>query len=595
VTEAFGDPVNGSSASRLAAIRSELQETQALLADRARMSRELVARSTALMSGLRDQLRDAREQLDHRTRRSEEINTQHKLTMSRGRLALRAAERSLGRARDGLTDLYELAPIPFLTLSRHATINAINEAGSLFLGTPKAYLLGRPFTMLLAASDRVRFRRRVGVLGRGHGTTRFELTLQLRTGRVPIEMAASATPEGSVHIALVDLRERLRLEAERSALAVKAEASRAASAAKDEFLAMLSHELRAPLTPVVVGVGVLERAFRDSNADVGELFALIHRNLRHEVRLIDDLLDVTALARGKLALVKRVVDLRGIVEDAVEQVAVDAKEKSVRVDVDVSAGPSHVDGDADRMVQVFANLLRNAVRFSPPRTRVSISARIEAARAVVRVRDAGPGVPPRDRERIFERFVQGSRGQPSGGLGLGLAIAREVVVAHGGEIEVLSPKKGRGAVFEVRLALAEPEAPASDAPAQLPSLDALPVGASRRILYVEDHPDTGLLVASFLREAGHQVKLASSVAGALAYDGDPIDLLVSDIGLPDGSGLDLMRRLRAKRPLAGIALSGYGTDEDVQRSREAGFQQHLVKPIDVPRLLRAIDEVAAPR
>jgi signal transduction histidine kinase/CheY-like chemotaxis protein len=386
-----------------------------------------------------------------------------------------------------------------------------------------------------------------------------------------------------------------RLDAERSENAVRIETARAASEAKDDFLAMLSHELRAPLTPVVVGLGILERACREAGVGSADLFALLHRNLRHEVRLIDDLLDMTALARGKLALVRRPIDLSIVLEDALEQVGVDADDKGVRLVLDLGDEAQWVDGDPDRLVQVFANLLRNAVKFSPEGTTVSMGAERQGDDVVVRVRDAGPGVAPADRERIFARFVQGRGGRP-GGLGLGLAIARDIVTAHGGKIDVRSGRGRKGAVFEVRLARAAAlETVELGAPVAV-SAPAHPAASEgKRILLVEDHVDTGRIVASMLRQAGHEVTLAGSVAAALAHADERVDIVVSDMGLPDGSGLDLMRRLCAERPLAGIALSGYGTDEDVRRSHEAGFQQHLVKPIDVPRLLRAIDELTGPR
>ena len=544
-------------------LRRRLEAAQTLLAERAHLVSELT---------------------NHR----EELQAQNEMLVK--------AERELWLARDALTDLYELAPIPYLTLTGATVISAVNLAASRFLGGGKASMLGKPFAMFVALADRQRFRRHIAACRRSGGVTSVELTLLAPGEAAAVQLSSTLSQNGWIYTAVVDLRERQRAETERRELAVKAEAARVASQAKDEFLATLSHELRTPLTPVTVAVSALERACADAGIPNRELFATLHRNLGHEVRLIDDLLDVTRLAHGKLSMESQLVDLHAIVHEAAEQVRAIADGKGVRLGVELRAARHHVRGDADRLRQVFANLLRNGIKFTPPRGRlVTVASQTHGNRVTVEVRDAGMGIAPQDHARIFDRFAQGSTTGSRDGLGLGLAIARDIVQAHGGEIGVDSAGQGLGAAFHVRLAcVAAKRVAVTTQPRSAPVVPAAASGTSKRILFVEDHSDTASVMAMVLQQAGHRVTLAESVTAALAHAQDPIDVVISDIGLPDGSGLDLMRQLRAQRPLPGIALSGYGTDEDIDRSREAGFQQHFVKPVDLLELLRAIEELTRP-
>jgi signal transduction histidine kinase len=385
----------------------------------------------------------------------------------------------------------------------------------------------------------------------------------------------------------------------------------AASKAKDDFLAALSHELRTPLTPVLALVSALrkdERLAPDVRADM----ALIHRNIMLEARLIDDLLDLTKIARGKLELRLENFDLCPVLAHALHTCRdADTGGRNLLWEPALCPGPIPLLGDSARLTQVFWNILKNAAKFTPEGGKISVQAELEESAGAkwvrVAIADSGVGIEPAALPRIFDAFEQGGRGvtRQFGGLGLGLAISRAIVDLHQGTITAASAGVGRGATFTVRLPCHQA---ALEPPPAGGSSEGQPVrntADSSHILLVEDHSDTALIMARMLRRAGFQVTQAISVADALAkvaaVQGEldasgrahPVQLVVSDLGLPDGSGVDLMRQLRARHHLTGIALSGFGMEEDVRRSHEAGFTAHLTKPIDFNRLLGAIREQLA--
>ncbi|MGE5610067.1 MAG: response regulator [Bacillota bacterium] len=360
-----------------------------------------------------------------------------------------------------------------------------------------------------------------------------------------------------------------------------------ASRAKDHFLAVLSHELRTPLTPVVTALFMLQ-AKSGHDAETREGLEMIRRNVELETQLIDDLLDVTRIAKGKIELVRKPIRLCQIIHRAVEVVQADVEAKRLQLDVEVKDIPCIVDADATRLQQVFWNLLRNAIKFTPCGGRIGVRCQTDGdGHAVVDVQDSGEGIEPDALSRIFNAFEQAERSitRQFGGLGLGLTISKAMVELHGGTIDAYSEGKGKGACFSVRLPLVaatpEPESPAATPPHAVAPL---------RILLVEDHGDTAKMMRQLLMLDGHAVERAADMASALeAAARHPFDLLISDLGLPDRSGLDLMRELRAQGySLPGIALSGYGQEEDIRRSKEAGFATHLTKPTNPEKLTEAI-------
>jgi signal transduction histidine kinase/CheY-like chemotaxis protein len=384
--------------------------------------------------------------------------------------------------------------------------------------------------------------------------------------------------------------------AQRAALAVDnarlfGEAA-AAVQAKDHFLAVLSHELRTPLTPALMTLGRLMEApgLRD---DLRADLDLVRRNVELESKLLDDLIDLTRLSRGTFALHQEVTDLHPLVQHAVDVFcSSQIQRKQLDCKADLTAVDHHVWGDPVRLQQILWNLLQNAVKFTPDRGRIAARTWNEPGGLFkISVADNGIGIEPEVLPRIFDVFEQGARSvhRRFGGLGLGLAVCKALVELHGGTIEAASGGKGRGASLTVTLPTA-PAPPRAEAPA---SPAAVRPARSLRILLVEDHEDTLHVMAAFLETAHHQVHVAQDVASALALAGrHDFDLVVSDLGLPDGSGLDLMRKLRESHGLKGVAVSGYGTAEDVAQSLAAGFVEHLTKPLYPAKLKEAIIRAA---
>ncbi len=373
----------------------------------------------------------------------------------------------------------------------------------------------------------------------------------------------------------------------------------AASEAKDHFLAVLSHELRTPLTPVLVTVQLLE-GDPTITPEAREALATVRRNVELEARLIDDLLDLTRVARGKLQLNLQEVDLNLVVRQAMEICSPEAAEKGVRLVLDCVADSSRTIGDPGRLQQIFWNLIKNGVKFTPAGGEIRVRCRNEqladAQRVVVSVHDTGVGIEPEVLSRVFDAFEQGSRtiSRQFGGLGLGLAISKALVDMHAGHITAQSAGPGRGAVFSVSLPAARGE---HVRPRRPPRTDLRPLmeadTPALHVLLVEDHVDSARVLVRLLRRLGYRVTHAKDVATALqAARQEGFDLLISDLGLPDGTGHDLMRQLSAEMPTLGIALSGYGMEVDIQRSREAGFAEHLTKPVNVEQLQSAIERVA---
>jgi PAS domain S-box-containing protein len=401
-----------------------------------------------------------------------------------------------------------------------------------------------------------------------------------------------APHERKVALIFNDITERKQTEI---ALRESEERARAASVAKDNFLAQLSHELRTPLTPVLMTAAAL-RDDPSMSPAAREAFAMIERNVALEARLIDDLLDLTRVTRGKLALRTETCDLHLLLRQAAEIVRDEMREKQIALTLDLTARYTHGRGDPARLQQVFWNLLRNAVNFTPRGGRITILSRDEPATAkdgsgatiCIEVTDSGIGFDSCHAENLFEPFYQG-KGSESAGLGLGLAIARALVELHHGAIKAESPGVGRGATFTVHLPVS-PSAPMATADSSSPpaASDRQPT-PSMRLLLVEDHEATMRVLTNLLTRDGHIVTGASTITAALdAARSHTFDAVVSDLGLPDGTGIQLMKTLRDEHQLTGIALSGYGMESDLRRSKEAGFAAHLVKPVNFEELRTAL-------
>jgi signal transduction histidine kinase/CheY-like chemotaxis protein len=370
-----------------------------------------------------------------------------------------------------------------------------------------------------------------------------------------------------------------------------------ANAAKDQFLALLSHELRNPLSPVIAMVGELEASVPDSPS-VREALEVIRRNVELEARLIDDLLDVTRIAKGKLQLSFEIICVHQILHRAYEICREDIAAKNLQVEFRLRAAYTHVEGDPARLQQVFWNLIKNSVKFTPEKGRIIIETVNPAPEEIeIRITDTGIGIEPEKVGKIFNAFEQGqiSITRRFGGLGLGLAISKALIDAHGGKINVESPGKDRGSTFSLRLKTVAAPAVAGDGAEEAPTISRkkeIPKPSQRRVLVVDDHQDTCTGMKMMLERRGYEITVAYSAEQAVqkAHNQD-FDLLISDIGLPGRNGYELMRELRESKGMPGIALTGFGSEHDISKARAAGFAKHLTKPINFEQLQEAIQSL----
>ncbi len=390
-----------------------------------------------------------------------------------------------------------------------------------------------------------------------------------------------------VHVSLAQLRRRLLDRAEEARRAAED-----ATRAKDEFLAMLGHELRNPLSPIVLAVQLMR--LRGVNS---KELSVIERQLKQLMRLVDDLLDVSRITRGKVELHKERTSIAEVVKRAAETTQPLFQERQQALALDVP-GDLFVDGDPTRLQQVLANLLTNASKYSDPGTGVGVSAKTVGEGVEIRVRDHGIGIRPEMRERVFELFVQQPQAldRAAGGLGLGLAIVKNLVASHGGSVRVESDGPGTGSEFIVTL----PSLPAAGGgarPAATGAATAAPRGAPVcRVLVVEDSADGATMLADSLASMGHEVRVAHDGRAALdmAASFHP-DVAVLDIGLPEMSGYELaahLRELPGGRAIRFVAATGYGRSRDRVTSMAAGFVDHLVKPVNLDRLREIVAEAA---
>jgi signal transduction histidine kinase len=401
---------------------------------------------------------------------------------------------------------------------------------------------------------------------------------------------------GAVGVAL-DITERKKGEQHLQAAKDLAET---ATQAKDRFLAMLSHELRTPLTPALAAASMLQ-SDPQLTEGVREDVEMIRRNIELEVRLIDDLLDLTRISKGKIEFRFETESIHHLLHGAIDICRDEVAEKGLTLQTDFRAGHAHVAGDGARLRQVFWNLLKNAVKFTATGGEITLRTSDGAdGRIIVDIVDTGAGIEPEVLPHVFDAFQQGGASvtRSFGGLGLGLAISKALVEAHHGTIEARSDGRDRGATFRIELPTA-PAPTSTPTPVEAPArhyddASGAPHAARRlEILLVEDHHDTARVLKRLLDRSGHHVRTADTVHAALAAaDAEPVDIVVSDLGLPDGTGFELMRQLVQRHHLKGIALSGFGTDQDVARSHEAGFACHLTKPVDFRRLEEAIERVS---
>lgn len=414
------------------------------------------------------------------------------------------------------------------------------------------------------------------------------LTKDGRCVSVSVRLSRMLDPAGrSIGISSIarDITERKRVE----------EALRLADHRKDAFLATLAHELRNPLAPIRYATRLLEPGVPPQMAS--DARKMIDRQLAHMAHLLDDLLDVSRVTRGVLEIRREQLDLREVIETALTAARPLFEAADQKLLAALPAEPLPVNGDAVRLAQILGNLLHNATKYTPAGGQIALSAAVAGDEVIVSVKDDGVGIAPEGLASIFELFVQldpaGTRA--AGGLGIGLSLARDLIRLHGGQIEAHSGGRGLGSEFVIRLPLARETPALTEAIAAPEKVTAL--GASSvRVLIVDDNIDAATSLSYVLTLAGYQVRIAHDGAGALEVAGElRPDVVLLDIGLPGMSGHDVARRLRAEawgRDLQLIAVTGWGQDGDRAKSLEAGFDEHLTKPIDPETLLQRISRAA---
>jgi PAS domain S-box-containing protein len=498
---------------------------------------------------------------------------------------------------DRYFELFNSAPVGYLLLDMNGIVAEINQAGCRLLNASASQVLRRPMLVLVTRDHRHDFLEHMRRVRHSAETIECEIVLQFRDGpSIPVRLSSRRSPHAERPMCwtvMIDLTEQRRLtldrqRAERERLQAEHEelAARTRSAAKDRFLATLSHELRTPLTPALFAASMLmslpglpEIARRSAET--------IKRNIELEARLIDDLLDVTRVARDKLQLDRSIIDVHAVVRDSLAICSLAADTKNVRLHFEPSALRLRVDADPLRLRQVFWNLIDNAIKFTPSGGSVVVgTSNDEAGTVRVSVTDSGVGVDPDRIPALFTPFEQSGDRRGNRGLGLGLAICKGIVEAHGGWIGGSSRGPGQGATFEVELATVSDSMPTTEMTVLHHALTRSEPHARLRILIVEDHKDSADLLQAWLSDEGHEVHIEHTLQAAVARATEPWDVLVSDLGLPDGSGLDVARAFRAHTNPACrmIALSGYGAPADIEASQRAGFDFHVVKPAGVSRI-----------
>ncbi len=504
------------------------------------------------------------------------------------------AEEELREAEERMRSVVDHVVDGIVTIDEHGHVESFNPAAQRIFGYALEEVVGRNVKILMPEpyhgehDGYLSNYRRTGQ-ARIIGIGREVLGRRKDGSTFPMELAVSEFHVGARRYftgIVRDITERKRLE---SQLQQRLEELAEADRQKNEFLAMLAHELRNPLGPMRNALYLMRMAPDTASHEAAQ--AMIERQLQQLVRLVDDLLDISRIIRGKIELQRERLDLVTALRRAVEtaQPIIDAGGHVL--EMELPSKPVCVMGDLIRLSQVIGNLLTNAAKYSARPGRIHVRLAQEGDRAVLVVRDEGDGIEPELLPHIFDLFVQGehSLARSQGGLGIGLTLVRRLVEMHDGEVSASSAGKGRGSAFAIRLPAI---APVDIAAPQPRDQERAPAGVSRRVLVVDDNVDAAHSMAGVLELFGHSVHYVHdgpAALGAVAHFCP--DLVVLDIGLPGMDGYEVARRLRAmpgfgRKPIVGV--TGYGQDEDRRRSREAGFDHHLVKPVDPEALQRLV-------
>jgi PAS domain S-box-containing protein len=498
---------------------------------------------------------------------------------------------------------------PVVVIDPWGRIVELNQAAQRLIGRPMSQIIGSPaapaFAHWCSLSEHLG-----EIINRGEAA--FEVEGPTASGPSRYDARISKLGDGDRPagwvVVLRDISELKRAAEERLRMlreqAARAEAE-AASVAKDRLLATVSHELRTPLTPVLATVTAM-LADSDTPDSLRSVLEMIRRNVVLEARLIDDLLDLSRIRRGSLELRRELIDAHHLVDQVIEICRADLLTAGLALVVDLGARRHHIDADPIRFQQALWNLMKNAIKFTPADGQVAVRScnREGTSNAfgppdlVIEFSDTGIGIKPDILPRIFDVLDHGgiTTSRRLGGLGLGLTISRSIVEQHGGRLSADSAGAGLGATFTIKMSTVSAPAVrfAEDAPSCAPASAVAAITRPVRILLVEDNDDTLHYLSKLLSRRGYHVQTAADMNSALRLASEAqFDVLVSDIELPDGSGLEIMWRLRTGRAIPAIALSGFGSPADVEQSRSAGFAIHLAKPVDFRRLEQAIQRLVA--
>jgi PAS domain S-box-containing protein len=570
-----------------------LRAKVAVFVDLHRMNLAL-ARANAALEGEVRQRQLAEESLRRMNAELESRVAQRTNELTAANSALRAGEAQLRLVADH-------AAVFLAHVDREHRFRYVNKAYAQRYGLAPEEIVGRDLSRLIGQAGYAACRQ---YLEHALNGERVEFEVEIPDERIgPHWLQVSYEPErapagevSGVVAVLTDVTARKRAEQE---MVRARDEAMAASRAKDDFLAALSHELRTPLSPVLL---IASAAANNAEipAEVRADFSCIAKNALLEARLIDDLLDLTRITRGKMTLDLRTVDVHQVLEDAIATVRADLEEKNLVLVLEWAAANHVAEADSARLQQVFWNVLKNAVKFTPAGGRIRVETRslTESNEMTVTITDSGIGMSSDELARVFNAFTQGDHATGTGahrfgGLGLGLAISRMLMQLHSGSVHAFSPGSGKGSTFVIRIPLSA--APLPTAPGALGedagSRPPVP-GGRNPILLVEDHEPTRSVLTNLLQQRGYEVVGTDTVAEALRVAGTrTFEFVVSDLGLPDGNGYELMQELRQRHGLKGIALSGYGMEQDIERSREAGFVGHLTKPVTFRTLERVIESI----
>ena len=503
-----------------------------------------------------------------------------------------ARARRLQQAQAQLAAIVESSDDAIVSKTLKGIVQSWNIGAQRIFGYTADEMIGQPIDILFPPD---RKKEEPAILARicaGERVDHFE-TIRVRKDGTLLEVSVTISPVrdhtgkiiGASKIAR-DITAQKRLERELHEARLAAET---ANRAKDDFLSILSHELRTPLSPALGALSMLETR-SEIPADVREELQIIRRNVETEARLVDDLLDVTRISRGKIELRFELLDTHGALRNTLAMFQSEIIAKQLQVQLQLDAGEHFIWADSGRLQQVFLNLLSNAVKFTPRCGRITISSSNPLPNRIrVEFSDTGIGIEQPLLATIFRPFEQGETTvtRRYGGLGLGLAITRSLVEMHHGSVAVTSPGPGKGATFTLEFTTlpASAQRDATRAAANKPQV-------KLRILLVEDHADTRRVMIRLLESFGCTVAASETVAGAVALaEAQPFDLVISDIGLPDGTGVELLEQVRRTQPsLRGIAISGFGQTADLQRSLDAGYDAHLVKPINFQSLRETLEK-----